>query len=104
MDVFTSPSALIRVVSISFPVPHEAWLFHSKSDGGLCATPASADHTCIHTVRFSYHDIKKNLLLTELQNIIFNICSTLFSPVFMVQQQLMEGVAKIMTWGFHTLS
>lgn len=60
MDAFTSPSALIKVVRISFPVPQEAWLFHSRSDGGLCATPASAAHTCIHTVRLTF--LRKSLL------------------------------------------
>lgn len=30
---------------MTLPVPQLAWLFHSKSVGGLWATPASADHT-----------------------------------------------------------
>lgn len=61
----TSSSALIKVVRISFPVPHEAWLFHSKSDGGLWATPASADHTCIHRVQRKTSQCQRNSLLRK---------------------------------------
>lgn len=45
MGGITSLSALIKMVTMLFPVPQEDWLFHSKSVGGLWATPASAAQT-----------------------------------------------------------
>lgn len=36
----TSPLALIRVVWNRSPLPHEFWVFHTRSEGGLWVPPA----------------------------------------------------------------
>lgn len=37
---FTSPLALIRAVCSTSPVPQDAWVFHTRSVGGLGLRPA----------------------------------------------------------------
>lgn len=49
----TSPFELTNKVRIFSPVPQELWLFHSRSEGGLWDTPASALHTCRRTNRLT---------------------------------------------------
>lgn len=38
----TSALALMSVVSVCSPTPHESWVFHNKSVGGLWLSPLDA--------------------------------------------------------------
>lgn len=42
----TSPLELIRVVWKRSPLPHEFWVFHTRSEGGLWVPPAPAAQIC----------------------------------------------------------